>query len=84
LREQAKGVQPYVSFGVELRRLLDALHAGNLRENFAKQVGCFKQFKGAAGVALGQHLRQLIANPLPAHSINARRQASNRGLGPRL
>ena len=70
--QQQKGVSKDIAFGVVLRRLLDALHASDLRQHLGQQAERVEQLEGAAGAALGQHLGQLVAHALLAHLVNLR------------
>ena len=44
-----------------------------------EQAGFVEQLEGAAGVALGEHLGQLVANALAADGVNARRERADGG-----
>ena len=57
--EQHEGVDPDVALGVELRGLLDAVHAGDFGQDLLEQPGLVEELKGAAGMAFSEHARQL-------------------------
>ena len=69
---------------MKLGRLLDAVHAVHLGQHLVQQSGAVEQLEGAARVAFGEHLGQLVADALAAHLLNARRQALDGGEGFRL
>ena len=69
---------------MKLRRLLHALHPRNLRQHLVQQSRLVQQLKGAPRMALGQHLRQLVAHALAAHRVDPRSQRANRALRLRL
>src|SRR6266478_2236151 len=64
---------------MELRRLLDALHRGNLRQDFAEEASLVEQEKGLAGVALGKHFGQFVANSFTRDLMNSAGQLRDRG-----
>ena len=70
LVEQQERVHPYIAFRVVLGRLLDAFHPRHLRQNLRKQPGRIQQLEGPLGMALGQHLGQLVADSLMADLID--------------
>ncbi len=72
LLQQQQRVNPDIALGMKLRRLLHALHPRDFRQHLGQQPGLIEQFKGPPRMALGQHLGQLVAHPLPAHRVNAR------------
>ncbi len=76
LLQQQQRVNPHVAFGMKLRRLLHAVHAIDLRQHLLQQAGRVQQLESRASVALGQHLGQLVANPLAADLVDQRRQLS--------
>ena len=69
LIEKQQGVDPDVALGVELRRLVDAFHARDFRQDFGEQAGFVEQFEGAAGMAFGEHLGELVAHALAADGV---------------
>ena len=81
LLQQQQRVHPHVAFGMELRRLFDALHAHDFGQHLDQQIGLVEQFKGPSRAALGQHLGQLVAHPLAADGVDARGQAADGGVG---
>jgi hypothetical protein len=84
LIEQHQGMRPHVALGMVERRLLNALHARDLRQHLSEQACCVKQFEGTARVALGEHFGQLVAHALAAYSVNARRERTDRAMCPWL
>ena len=48
-------MDPDVAFGVELWRLLDAVHAYGFGEDLLKEAGGVEELEGAAGLAFGEH-----------------------------
>src|SRR4029077_15074545 len=79
LLKQQQGVHKNVALGMELRRLLDALHRGNLRQDFAEEASLVEQEKGLAGVALGKHFGQFVANSFTRDLMNSAGQLRDRG-----
>ena len=79
LREQKQGVDKDVAFGVELRGLLDAFHVGDLGQDLDEKIGFIQKFECAAGLALGQHFGELVADALAADGVNARGELANGG-----
>ena len=72
LLEQHQGVDPDVAFGMILRRLLQRPSCVRFPAAPATSRSSFiEQFKGAAGVAFGEHLGQLVAHALAAHGVDA-------------
>ena len=76
-RQQQQGVHEDVALGMKLRGLLDALHARDLRQQFAQQAAFVQQQEGAARLSFGQHLGQLVANPLAGDLVDLRREAAD-------
>ncbi len=64
---------------MKLRRLLDALHARDLGEDFGEEAGFVQQFEGPAGMALGEHFGQLVADALAADGVDFRGEAAHGG-----
>ena len=64
-------MDPDVTFGVELRRLLDTFHPGDFRKDLDEEVGVVEEFEGAARMAFGEHLGQLFADALAADGVDA-------------
>ena len=64
LIEHQQGVRPHVAFGMELRRLLDALHARDFRQELRKKLRFVEQLKGAARGAFSEKFGQLVSNAL--------------------
>lgn len=62
--EEAEGVDPDIAFGVELGRLADALHPGDLGEDFGEQAGFVEEFEAAAGMAFGEEAGEFVADAL--------------------
>src|SRR5260370_17459833 len=59
--EHEAGVNPDVTLGVELSRLLDSFHARNFRKHVGQQTPGIQQFQPAPTRALCLPLTQLIA-----------------------
>ena len=68
--EKQEGMDPDVALGMELRRLLDALHPCDFRQNLDEEAGFVEQFEGAAGVAFGEHPGELVANAFAADRMD--------------
>ena len=64
--EHQQRVDPDVAFGMELGRLLDALHGGDLGQDVGQQAGLVQQFEAAARAAFGQDADQFVADALGA------------------
>ena len=78
LLKQHKRMSPHIALRMVLCRLGHALHARDLRQNLVQQRCLIQQFECPARMALGQHLGQLVADPLAANEVNARGEAANR------
>ena len=48
-------MDPDVTLGVVLRRLLDTVHFGCFGEDFSEQAGGVEELEGLAGLTFGQH-----------------------------
>ena len=84
LFEEKQSVDEDISFGMELRRLLNALHAGDLRQHFGEEACLVEQLESAAGLALRQHLGQLVADAFAADGRNAWGEGAHCSEGRRL
>ncbi len=65
-------MDPDVAFGVELGRLLDAVHACGFGEDVLEEAGGVEQLEGAAGVAFGEHEGEFVADALEADLVDLR------------
>ena len=74
--QQQQRVHKNIAFGMKLRRLLHALHRGNLGQDFCEQARLVEQEKGLAGVTFGEHLGQFVAHSLAGDLIDLCRQLS--------
>jgi hypothetical protein len=77
-------VRPDVAFGVVLRRLLDALHFGNLGQNLRQQSALVEQLEAAPRAPAGEDAQQFVAYPLRADRRNCAAQTANGGERQRL
>src|ERR1035441_6027389 len=77
-------MNPDITFGVILRRLLHSVHLADFRQYFGEQACFIEKLEGAARVALGKHLGQFVADPFTAYGVNARRQLPDGCEGRRL
>src|ERR1700730_19387080 len=66
------GVNPYVAFWMVLRRLLDALHRGDFRQDLLEESRLFQQFECAAGSTFHKNFCKLFAQTLGRHLNNFR------------
>ena len=82
--QQQQRVHPDVALGMELRRLLDALHLLDFRQDFVQQAGFVQQLEGAARVAFGEHLGELVADAFAADLRDLRRQLLDGAHGVRV
>src|SRR5262249_29343731 len=55
---------------MKLRRLLDSLHALDFWQDLLQQTGVVEQLKCLSGAALGQRLKNFVANALTADLVN--------------
>jgi hypothetical protein len=81
LLEQHERVDPNVALGMELGRLLHALHPWDLGQDLRQQARLIKQLEGAAGAAFRQHLEQLLSNALTAYFADVRRKLADGAQG---
>ena len=72
LLDHHQRVDPHVAFGMELRRLFDALHARDFRQDFGEQFGFVEKLEATARGAFGKDLGQLVANALGGNLENIR------------
>ena len=72
--EQQQRVHKHIAFGMELRRLLHALHRRNFRQHMLEQAAFIQQKKRTPPVAFRQHAGQFIAHPLARHNLDLLRQ----------
>src|SRR5690348_11295345 len=79
--EEQKGVDPNVTFGVILWRLLDAFHCADFRQKLGQQPALIEQLKAEAGASFGEHLVDFITDALTADLMNIARQPANRSHG---
>ncbi len=77
LLEHQHGVRPHVALGVELRRLADAMQPDGLGQHLGEQAGGVQKLEGIAGVALGEHLRDLVADALGGDLMDVRCKGLN-------
>ena len=68
--QHEKGVDPDVTFGMELRRLRDTFHGGDFRENFGEDVEFVEEFEGAARGAFSEKLGEFFAETLGGDDMN--------------
>ena len=62
---------------MKLRRLLDALHRLDLRQNLIKQTRGIQQLKSLPGPAFGEDFQDLVPNPFRADQANFTGQHPN-------
>ena len=79
--EEQEGVDPDITLGVVLRGLLDAVEAVNFGEDFRQQAGFVEELEGAAGVALGEHAGEFVADALAADLGDLGREVAKGGGG---
>ena len=60
-----------------LRRLLDAFHVFDFRQELVQQARFVQQFECAARVAFSEHLGEFVANAFVADLVNFRSKAPN-------
>src|SRR5437868_15445164 len=71
-------MNPYITFGMVLGRLLDALQSAHLRQHFNQQARLIQQSKTTTRMAFRKHLVEFVANAFAAHLMNFVRQLANR------
>lgn len=81
LLEQEHGVGPDIALGVELGRLGDAVHLDGFGEDLGEEAGDVEKLEGAAGVALSEHLGDLVADALVADLVDGGGLGLDRGHG---
>ncbi len=69
-----------VALGVELRGLGDAFHFGDFGQDLSEQAGFVQQFESPAGLALGEHFGELVADALAADGVDTRSELADRGV----
>ena len=62
LIEHHQRVDPDVAFGMKLRRLFDAFHARDFRQDFGEQFGFVEKLEPSASGAFGEDFGQLVAD----------------------
>ncbi len=62
--QQQQSMQPYIAFGMVLRRLFHAFHSCHFRQDDRQQTAAVEQFEPAARAAFGEDTRQFVADPL--------------------
>ncbi len=67
LLEEEEGVIPDIAFGMELRGLFHALHAGDFREEVGQHAAGIEQFEAAPRSAFGEDSHQFLAHALHRH-----------------
>ena len=81
LGEEHEGVGPDVALGVILGGLLDALEAGDFREDLGEEAGFVEELEGAASMALCQHAGEFVADTLAADGLDFGGLGSDGGVG---
>src|SRR6266705_6494826 len=67
-------MNPYITFRMELGRLLDSTHGGNFGQHLLQEAAFMQKFKGHAGVTFSEHLGQLNTNSFATDLVNFRGQ----------
>ena len=78
LLDHHQRVDPDIAFGMKLRRLLDAFHARDFRQDLGEQFGFVEKLEAAASGAFGEHFGQLIANAFGGNLENFGREFRDR------
>jgi hypothetical protein len=62
--EHEEGVDPDVTFGMELRRLGDAFHGGDFGQQFRKEAEFVEELEATAGGAFGEEFGEFFSDAL--------------------
>ena len=82
--EHHERVNPDVSFGMKLRRLLDALHPRDFGQKLGQQPRFVEQLEAAARGAFGEQLGEFVAQALGGNLVDFRRELDDRAEGARF
>ena len=76
--QEHAGVDPNVALGMKLRRLLDALHLFDLRQDLVEQARVVEKFESETRFALRKHLGKLVADAFAADLVDLWRECADR------
>jgi len=79
--EHEEGVNPNVSFGVELRRLRNAFHGRDFRKQLGGKAEFVEEFEPPAGGAFGEELGELFADAFRGNDVDFARVRADSGEG---